>query len=273
MAHDRPLKLSAFFLALHFYFVLGRILPVGSVPVPPHFTQVHTITLLMFSVLHALYLLATSRTLVLFGLGAVISWTFEQVGVATGFVYGPYYYTEKLGLKLGHVPLLIPLAWFMMIYPSYVITNLLAEGRATSTGGSLPRLAWLSLLSAVVMTGWDLPMDPLMVANGNWVWTEGGPYFGVPLRNFAGWLATTFCVYLAYRLVERRLGPAAARPVSVAAAAMPVTAYGAFAVQYVFNAEPQALRVIALYSMGLPVLFALERLRTLVARSDPSPNA
>ncbi len=27
--------------------------------------------------------------LALFWLGAVISWTFEQVGVATGFVYGP----------------------------------------------------------------------------------------------------------------------------------------------------------------------------------------
>jgi uncharacterized membrane protein len=88
-----------------------------------------------------------------------------------------------------------------------------------------------------------------------------GSAHGVPLRNFAGWVATTFCACLAYRLVERRLAPVSERPASVAVAAMPVAAYGAYAILYAFNAEPGALRVIALYSMGLPVLFALERLR------------
>ncbi len=54
MAHHHLVKISALFLALHFYFVLARVLPVGALPVPPRFTQVHTVTLLMFSVLHAL---------------------------------------------------------------------------------------------------------------------------------------------------------------------------------------------------------------------------
>jgi putative membrane protein len=266
MVHDRLLKLSALLLVFHCYFVLGDILPDGTLPLPPYLIPVHTLTLLLFSVLHALHLLGLSRTFALFGLGALISWAFEQVGVATGFVYGPYYYTDRLGPKLGHVPLLIPLAWFMMLYPSYVITSLFTEGRPTSAGGPLPRLAWLSLLSAMVMTGWDLPMDPAMVARGHWVWTQGGDFFGIPLRNFAGWLATTFCVFLAYRLVERRLGPAPVRPARVSVAAMPVVAYAAFALLYVFSAEPAALRVIALYSMGLPVLFALDRLRAPAAR-------
>jgi uncharacterized membrane protein len=265
MVHDRLLKLSALFLVLHGYFILGDILPDGALPVPPKVTSVHTLTLLLFSLLHALYLLGLSRTFALFGLGAVISWAFEQVGVATGFVYGPYFYTEQLGPKLGHVPLLIPLAWFMMLYPSYVITRLFSGGRFVSAGGSLPQLVWFSLLSAMVMTGWDLPMDPQMVARGNWVWTEGGPFFGVPLRNYAGWLATTFCVYLAYQLVERRLGPGPERPARPAVAAMPVMAYAAFVPLYVFTAEPAALRVIVLFSMGLPVLFALERLRASLA--------
>jgi putative membrane protein len=265
MVHDRLIKLSALFLLLHGYFILGDILPDGALPLPPRITSVHTLTLLVFSLLHALYLLGPSRTLALFGLGAVISWAFEQVGVATGFVYGPYFYTDRLGPKLGHVPLLIPLAWFMMLYPSYVITSLFTGGRPVSAGGSLPRLVWFSLLSAMVMTGWDLPMDPQMVARGNWVWTQGGPFFGVPLRNFAGWLATTFCVYLAYQLVERRLGPAPVRPVRATVAVMPVMAYAAFVPLYVFTAEPPALRVIVLFSMGLPVLFALERLLASLA--------
>ncbi|HEX8700197.1 MAG TPA: carotenoid biosynthesis protein [Myxococcaceae bacterium] len=261
MVPDRLLKLSALFLTLHCYFILGDILPDGAVPLPPRVIHVHTLTLLVFSLLHALYLLGLARTSALFALGAVISWAFEHVGVATGFVYGPYFYTDQLGLKLGHVPLLIPLAWFMMLYPSYVITSLFTEGRPVAAGGSLLRLIWFSLLSAMVMTGWDLPMDPNMVARGNWVWTQGGAFFGVPLRNFAGWLATTFCVYLAYLLVEQRLKPAPERPARAAVAAMPVVAYGAFVFLYVFTAEPAALRVIAVFSMGLPVLFALGRLR------------
>jgi len=265
MVHDRLLKLSALFLALHCYFILGDILPDGTLPQPPHVTSVHTLTLLLFSLLHALYMIGLSRTLALFALGAVISWAFEQVGVATGFVYGPYFYTGQLGPKLGHVPLLIPLAWFMMLYPAYVITRLFSGGWPGTAGGSLPRLVWFSLLSAMVMTGWDLPMDPQMVAKGNWVWTQGGPFFGVPLRNFAGWLATTFSVYLAYQLVERHLGPVPERPVRAAVVAMPVMAYAAFVPLYLFTAEPAALRVIALFSMGLPVLFALERLRASLA--------
>jgi uncharacterized membrane protein len=86
-----------------------------------------TLILVLFSLTHALYALGWQHTLVFFTTSAVISWAFEQVGVATGAIYGPYHYTDVLGVKLGHVPLLIPLAWFMMIYPSYVIANLIAD--------------------------------------------------------------------------------------------------------------------------------------------------
>ena len=35
-----------------------------------------------------------------------------------------YHYTDKLGFKfLGLVPLLIPVAWFMLSYPSFVIAD------------------------------------------------------------------------------------------------------------------------------------------------------
>src|SRR5207248_2740604 len=100
---------------------------------------------------------------------------------------------------------LISIAWFMMIYPSYVLANLIGDGHATGTRGGLARLVWLAVLSAMVMTAWDLVVDPLMSGPsvGAWVWEEGGPYFGVPLRNFVGWMLTTGTVYLAYRGVER----------------------------------------------------------------------
>ena len=44
----------------------------------------------------------------------------ELVGVATGVLFGDYSYSNRLGIKVfGLVPLLIPLAWLMMLYPAY----------------------------------------------------------------------------------------------------------------------------------------------------------
>ncbi|MEI9965945.1 MAG: carotenoid biosynthesis protein [Caulobacteraceae bacterium] len=46
----------------------------------------------------------------------VISFIMEEAGVRTGLVFGHYHYSDLLGHRLGHVPLLIPLGWFMMVY-------------------------------------------------------------------------------------------------------------------------------------------------------------
>jgi uncharacterized membrane protein len=41
------------------------------------------------------------------------------------------------------------------------------------------------------MVSWDLTIDPMMsTINGNWVWHDGGSYFGVPVSNFLGWYLT-----------------------------------------------------------------------------------
>lgn len=83
-------------------------------------------------------------------MSAVTSWVYEQVGVVTGLVYGAYLScTDVLGLKIGHFPLLIPLAWFMMLSPSYVIANLIIQGQPTGTAWGLGLLLSLFLLSAL----------------------------------------------------------------------------------------------------------------------------
>ena len=65
------------------------------------------------------------------------------------------------------------------------------------------------------MTLWDLVIDPILSGPSvrAWVWENGGPYFGIPIHNYAGWLLTTFTVYVAYRAAEQRAGqePAPAR--------------------------------------------------------------
>jgi len=164
------------------------------------------VILLLFSLWHASVALGPRLTLVFFAITTVTSWIFEEIGVVTGLVYGPYHYTSTLGPWLGSVPVLIPLAWFMLVYPGYVLANLVGHGWPVGTPGGRRHLVRLALIGAVVMTAWDLVVDPILSGPtvGAWVWEHGGSYYGVPVQNYLGWIATTFTVYLLYRSVERR---------------------------------------------------------------------
>ena len=175
------------------YAVLSPILRFG----PTHFiTPLVTLTGFVFALLLAGQREGWRRALCLLALVFIVSLLFESVGVATGWVYGPYHYTAQLGPKfLGLVPYLIPLAWFMMSYPSFVIADRLVP----SAWRRWQRVLSVAAVGGLVMTAWDLVMDPVMVAGGNWVWDVKGAYFGIPLQNYWGWwltIFTTFALYL-----------------------------------------------------------------------------
>ncbi len=186
-------KLTKLILILYALLTIYNLVSLyAEVPYQPFFTPLLTLLAFTFAVQHGSQNLGWKRMLLLLLLTFVISLLFECVGVATGWVYGPYHYTDKLGPKfLGLVPLLIPVAWFMMTYPSFMIAN-----RLVSMIKSI--WAWrlvVAALGGLIMTAWDLAMDPMMVAGGHWVWEQPGAYFGVPLQNFWGWWLTTFVTF------------------------------------------------------------------------------
>jgi uncharacterized membrane protein len=82
--------------------------PAAGLPALPGGLNGLTTLLLLFSTCHAVYALGPRHAGIFFVGSAVVSWAFEQAGVATGLVYGPYHYTSLLGPKLGDVPILIP---------------------------------------------------------------------------------------------------------------------------------------------------------------------
>ncbi len=142
-----------------------------------------------------------SRAALFLGSGFAIAFGMEYLGSRTGFLFGAYTYTELLGPKMwGYVPLLIPLAWFMMLYPSWCIAGWLARDKPA-------RVA----VAALAMTAWDLSLDPRMVADGAWVWHDGGAYFGIPLTNFVGWLVTAAMIFGVWSVPARDTGQAQAR--------------------------------------------------------------
>ena len=169
--------------------------------VSPLITILLTILGFTFALLHGAVTMGWRRILLLVALTFGISLAFESVGVATGLIYGPYHYTDQLGPKfLGLVPYLIPLAWFMMLYPSFLIAfRLIPENWQPGRRG----LA-VSALGAVVMTAWDLAMDPFMVKAGHWVWDIQGAYFGIPLQNYFGWWLTAFVTLGLFILLSKQ---------------------------------------------------------------------
>lgn len=125
----------------------------------------------------------------------VIAWLSEFVGHNTGFPFGAYYYTERLQPQVGGVPILVPLAWLMMLPPAWAMASLILRGR---------QRRWVfAAVSALVFTAWDLFLDPQMVAWDLWRWTEPGTftYFGIPWINFAGWLLVSFVMTMVVSLV------------------------------------------------------------------------
>ena len=150
----------------------------------------------------------------------------------------------------------------MMIYPSYIIANLIAVGRPTVNTRNVGKIMWLSLLSAVVMTAWDLVIDPYLSGPTQqaWIWEKGGPYYGVPLQNFGGWLLTTFTIYMLYRLFEYKVQPYLADKVTFPFMLMPLIAYGIMMIANIIPGEPADLRIIGPIVMGLPLAIALKRL-------------
>jgi uncharacterized membrane protein len=136
------------------------------------------------------------------GLVAVVAVPFEALGLATGFPYGEYRYSDTLGPTLLGVPFLVPLAWLMMAWPSWVLAARLAPR-------SRPARV---LVAAYVFAAWDVVLDPQMVQAGYWRWAHpspGLPGIGtVPLTNLAGWLlAGLVLMALLDLLVQRTARP------------------------------------------------------------------
>ncbi len=105
----------------------------------------------------------------------------EGFGTQTGKLFGEYHYSSILKPQIAGVPAIVPLAWFAMAVP------------ARETAVAINR-RWRIPLGAVLLTAWDLFLDPQMVGEGYWTWARNGRYRGIPLSNYMGWLVTSLGV-------------------------------------------------------------------------------
>jgi len=145
--------------------------------------------------------LGARRTLIFFFAATLISAAAELTGTKTGWPFGGYEYTSFLGPKLfGRVPVAVPLSWFYMGFASLMLADAFVAARAIRR-----RTLWSIVLATWLLVAWDLVLDPSMAAPNLqyihfWIWHETGPYFGMPLRNLAGWFGTGIVYIAAGRL-------------------------------------------------------------------------
>jgi putative membrane protein len=128
---------------------------------------------------------------------AITAWLIELMGSTLGVPFGHYDYTPVLQPQPGSVPLLIPLAWLMMLGPAWGLTALILEPFLDRLEGW--RLPIFAALAGLVFTAWDLYLDPQMVGYGLWVWENPSGYFGIPWSNFAGWWLSAALITLLVR--------------------------------------------------------------------------
>lgn len=105
----------------------------------------------------------------------------EMVGVATGWPYGDFEYLVALGPMVAGVPLGLPVFFLPLVLNAYLLSLLLLGRAAADWRVRLP-----ATVAVVVLV--DLVLDPGAVALGFWTYADAGPYYGVPLSNYAGWV-------------------------------------------------------------------------------------
>lgn len=210
-----------------------------------------------FTAVTAGWLRAAGAAAAAFALGLAAEWA----GTHTAYPFGGYRYTGRLPPAVATVPLLVPLAWAAMGLPAYAVGTAIARSRA----GRI-------LAGAVALTAWDLFLDPQMLRYGFWRWAHPGPYEGVPLTNFAGWLVVSAVLMTVLGLVldpPARRGPVLHRGLLAGYTVMAVMETVGFAAIFPHG------RVVALAGaagMGGPAALAWARVRAGTASRRAAVN-
>jgi uncharacterized membrane protein len=164
----------------------------------------HSSIVAVLNVIHSLRTRGLRRTLLFGALGNAIPILGELLAIHVLKVI-----RHHIQPQISDVPLAIALGWYNVGYGTLAIVN------GAFNAGDKPR-ATKSLIPtvALVATSLDLLLDPFGLDVGLWEWSEDGPYApevkgpngkrGIPMLNFAGWIALTSGVMLAYQHLRTR---------------------------------------------------------------------
>jgi uncharacterized membrane protein len=164
----------------------------------------HSLIVAALSFIHSLRTQGLRRTLLFAALGNAIPILGELLAVHILRMLRHHARPQVKG-----VPLAIALGWYNVGYGTLAMMKGIINNGADPQGSKSLALAPATALAA---TNLDLLLDPFGLELGLWEWSEDGPYAselkgpngkrGIPLLNFAGWLALTTGVTLAYQRLQ-----------------------------------------------------------------------
>lgn len=194
------------------------------------------------------------RVIVMFVVVSGLALGSELLGTFTGFPFGGYSYTPMLGYRiLGLVPFPIPISWTCILYCSLAMCGRLLPARDDPA----TRLRW-SALGAVILTGWDVAMDPAMVKTFHWTWHVPGSFYGMPYTNWLGWLGTGFVL----SWVMLRFVPPSAFAARISFTRLPLVLYALNGIMPIAICIRYGLfwaAALGTLAMGVPLLMSIRR--------------
>jgi putative membrane protein len=271
-------------------FAVYLVLVIGFAWDPTPFAQCLAAIGIAGACAHAAFYYGWKDAAVLAAICLMVTFTMENIGVATGYPFGRYHF--EVGSTLAHVgtiPVIVGPLWFGMGYFAWIVAGTLLGGTDQGLNGKF-EIVVLPVVAAFVMAQWDVVMDPpeATIAKA-WIWHDGGADFGVPLSNYLGWLLTAwlfyqaFAVYLGRRgLSARTAGPRrslrfaailfylGAGLAHVTPWVMGQTGEVADAANHVWRVQDlrEATVVVMLFTMFFTSVLAMLRLATDAARKD-----
>lgn len=177
-------------------FLVGTILAVlavsaffmANVVIPTDLHFVSGINVILFAVpcfWAAVRWLGRRDAIILFVIFGVLALAIETSAIITGFPYGHFGYSGLLGYRLfGYTPWTVALAWTPLVLAAYAVTCRAIVGEGGSIFARIVRVAVVAILLVI----FDVVLDPGAVKIGFWRYEGGGPFYGVPVSNFVGWL-------------------------------------------------------------------------------------
>ncbi|HUR96883.1 MAG TPA: isopentenyl-diphosphate Delta-isomerase [Pyrinomonadaceae bacterium] len=206
-------------LVLAAFFTANAALPVWF----PYASLISTLLLPLPCAWAAKMWLGRRDAILLFIIFGVYALVVGVAAHATGFPYGHFGYSDRLGFRLfGSVPWVVAFAWTPLFFGAYSIAANLFESRPARI-----------MFTTLALSSFYLVIDPGAVRVGLWQFVEEGFFYGVPPSNFAGSLLSAFAGAILLDLVLLRVRPLLPAPVQLGSSAFLIllfwTAFSAFA--------------------------------------------
>jgi uncharacterized membrane protein len=252
-------------------------LPTGEL-LPPLWAVPHVAAMVFMAGFHCVHHLGAKQAVAFFLVIVLIEGISEQINIAFGGIFfGDLIYHDTLaGPKIGDVPIIVPFAVAALMWPPFVMVNIMLHERAVviaEKGEGILRFIWRCAILAFVHTAWAFGIEPVTIKMGVYQYvgldaSSPGTFYGVPMSEFRGWWVMAFVMFFVYsKFVAPRIEMPKERPVNIWIDATPYVLYGGFALFLILDPMNPAIGVVTLWTMGLYIAMSAYKL-SAAARSS-----